>query len=145
MLLENQGKCLLFLIIKNNFQYMKNATRYIFNYCNFHNYIYIISPELKTKTYYITTEAMTFHNLLWMGKTKVYIRYPSAGGPCSHMLTERGSLKSLHSCFPGFINTGRKGTFCGAVGANLSLCGDQPESAHVRLPLPFLSPLTSTR
>lgn len=34
---------------------------------------------------------------------------------------------------PEFINAGRKGTFCGAVGANLSLCGDQPESAHVKL------------
>lgn len=39
MLLKNQGKCLLFFkSLKTNFQYMKNATRYIFNYCNFHKY-----------------------------------------------------------------------------------------------------------
>lgn len=45
---------------------------------------------------------------------------------------------------PGFINTGRKRTFCGAVGANLSLGGDQPDSARVKPPVHLLpQPLTS--
>lgn len=42
-----------------------------------------------------------------------------------------GAMRKIHNSLPppGFINTGRKGTVCGAGGANLSLHGDGPDSS----------------
>ncbi|KAF0025742.1 hypothetical protein F2P81_022623 [Scophthalmus maximus] len=64
--------------------------------------------------------------------------------PCSALIHRIAvCFRRLHSVFTRHLNVQikRKGTFCGAAGANLSHGGDPPESAHVQLPPPPPPPL----